>query len=54
LNRRVLSDQFWQFANLPADTEFWIDPTSPEVDGAHLGLAFHTFVGEYDDTPLMA
>ncbi len=54
LNRRVYSDQLWRFANLPADAEFWVDPTSPEVDGAHLGLAFHTFVGEYDDNPLMA
>lgn len=49
LNRRVHSEQLWQFANLQADTEFWVDPTSPEVNGAHLGLLFHTFVGEYDD-----
>ncbi|MDW8101153.1 MAG: hypothetical protein RML36_16895 [Anaerolineae bacterium] len=53
-NRRVHSDRLWHFANLPADTEFWVDPTSPEVDGAHLGLLFLTFVGEYDDNPLMA
>jgi CRISPR-associated protein Cas5t len=26
----------------------WIDPTTPEVKGAHLGLAFHSFVGEED------
>jgi len=54
LNRRVHSDQFWRFPHLPAESEFWVDPTSPEVDGAHLGLVFHTFVGEYDDQPLMA
>lgn len=54
LKQRVHSEQFWHFENMPADTEFWIDPTSPEVDGAHLGLAFHTFVGEYNDNPLMA
>jgi len=54
LNRRVLSDQFLKFPNLPADTGYWVDPTSREVDGAHLGLAFLTFVGEYDDNPHMA
>ncbi len=55
LNRRVLSDDFLRFANLSSiDTEFWVDPATPEVNGAHLGLAFLTFVGEYDDNPLMA
>lgn len=54
LNRRVQSDDFWRFGNVPAETEFWVDPTSSEVDGALLGLAFHTFVGEYDDTPPVA
>lgn len=46
LKRRVHSDRFLQFEDLPTDTEFWVDPTSPEVNGDHLGLAFHTFVGE--------
>lgn len=54
LNRRVHSTEFLHFANLPAETEFWVDPASPEDKGAHLGLAFLTFVGEYDDNPLMA
>lgn len=54
LKRRVHSEDFLQFEDLPNDTQFWVDPTSPEVNGAHLGLAFHTFVGEYDDNPSMA
>ncbi len=54
LNRRIYSTEFLHFAGLPTETEFWVDPASSEVDGAHLGLAFHTFVGEYDDNPLMA
>lgn len=54
MNRRVRSDELWHFASLPTDSEFWVDPTSPEVDGTNLGLFFHTFVGEYDDNPLMA
>lgn len=47
LEDRVKSSEFW-----PAEGEvrepdrFWIDPTSPQVDGLHLGLLFHTFVGE--------
>lgn len=54
LNRRVYSDQLWQFTHLSTDAGFWVDPTSPEIEGAHLGLFFHTFVGEYDDNPFMA
>ncbi|MGI6210036.1 MAG: type I-B CRISPR-associated protein Cas5, partial [Anaerolineae bacterium] len=29
---------------------YWIDPTSEERDGAHLGLAFHSFTGQTDAT----
>lgn len=54
LKRRVHSSEFLYFADLPVETEFWVDPTSPEENGVHLGLTFHTFVGEYDDNPLMA
>ncbi|MBM4467130.1 MAG: CRISPR-associated protein Cas5 [Chloroflexi bacterium] len=54
LNRRVHSNDFLHFANLPTEAEYWVDPTCPQDNGAHLGLAFHTFVGEYDDNPLMA
>jgi CRISPR-associated protein Cas5t len=28
---------------------YWIDPTTPEVRGAHLGLAFLSFIGDSDD-----
>ena len=54
LNRRVHSSDFLHFAGLTTEAEFWVDPSSPEDNGAHLGLAFHTFVGKYDDNPLMA
>jgi CRISPR-associated protein Cas5t len=54
LKRRVHSTEFLHFAGLPVETEFWVDPASPEGNGAHLGLPFHTFAGEYDDKPLMA
>lgn len=54
LNQRLYSGEFLLFAHLPAEREFWVDPTSAEDQGAHLGLAFHTFVGAYDDNPLMA
>lgn len=54
LKQRVHSTEFLHFAGMPAEIEYWIDPCSPEDNGAHLGLAFHTFVGEYDDTPFMA
>lgn len=54
LNRRVHSRDFRRFEHLPADETYWVDLASPEDGGAHLGLLFHTFVGEYDDNPLMA
>jgi len=54
LNRRVHSRDFRRFEHLPADETYWVDPASPEDGGAHLGLLFHTFIGEYDDNPLMA
>lgn len=45
LENRVHSDTFW-----PPETQdqnvFWIDPTSQQVKDTHLGLMFHTFVGE--------
>jgi CRISPR-associated protein Cas5t len=54
LTRRVFSQDFKYFEGLTTKMDFWIDPTSPEVNGAHLGLWFHTFVGDYDDTPRVA
>jgi CRISPR-associated protein Cas5t len=45
LENRVLSDSFW-FAEMGGSKMFWVDPTSQQYEGAHLGLAFHTFVGD--------
>jgi len=54
LERRVHSTDFVRFANLPRDSHYWTDPESPQDKGAHMGLFFHTFVGEYDDRPFVA
>lgn len=43
LKNRVQSKDFW---SLNEQRTFWIDPTSPQVDGTYLGLVFHTFLGE--------
>lgn len=53
LHRRVYSDELIRFEGLEEEA-FWVDPTSPEERGMHLGLFFHTFVGDYDDQPFMA
>lgn len=53
LHRRVYSDELIRFEGMEKET-FWVDPTSPQEKGVHLGLFFHTFVGEYDDRPLVA
>jgi len=54
LKQRVRTVEFLHFAGIPVDSEFWIDPTSPGYEGDRLGLAFHTFVGDYDDNPFVA
>ncbi|MFB3765492.1 MAG: CRISPR-associated protein Cas5 [Methanotrichaceae archaeon] len=54
LNRRVHSEEFIHYEGKPEGAEFWIDPTSDQVEMAHLGLWFHKFVGEYDGIPNMA
>ena len=54
LQRRVHSTSFMRFAGLTTSTSYWVDPETPQDNGAHLGLSFHTFVGDYDDEPLMA
>lgn len=53
LHRRVYSDELIRFEGMEKET-FWVDPTSPQEKGAHLGVFFHTFVGEYDDQSLVA
>ena len=53
LHKRVHSDEFLRFSNFPAET-YWVDPTTPVVRDAHLGLLFHTFVGDDEETLHMA
>lgn len=43
-----------RFEGMATDSSYWVDPTSPEIGGARLGLLFHAFVGEYDDNPVVA
>lgn len=45
LHRRVHSRDFLRFTGEPPLT-FWVDPTSPEVDGDRRGLVFHSWVGD--------
>lgn len=54
LNQRINSTEFINYDGKPNDTDHWIDPTSPQIDDAHLGLWFHKFVGENDGTPHLA
>lgn len=54
LKQRVKTSEFLHFTNHQEQSEFWVDTNSPDDNGHHLGLAFHTFVGEYDDEPFMA
>jgi CRISPR-associated protein Cas5t len=54
LKERVRSEELLRFTRLPVESQFWVDPESPDEAGSPLGLTFHTFVGEYDDNPLMA
>ncbi len=54
LKQRIHTSDFLQFSDLRSTGKFFIDPTSPEANGDHLGLMFHTFVGDYDDGPYLA
>lgn len=45
LHRRIHTRDFLRFEGEPP-MRYWIDPTSPVIKGDHLGLAFHTWVGE--------
>ncbi|HYU76322.1 MAG TPA: CRISPR-associated protein Cas5 [Ktedonobacteraceae bacterium] len=44
LENRLVSDDLW-IPEAREQTLFWVDPTSQQHEGAHLGLVFHTFVG---------
>lgn len=48
LKDRVFSTTFYEFEG-ERRGPYWIDPTSPEIDGMHLGLVWHSFVGEDGD-----
>jgi len=54
LKERIDYAKLIHYEDQPEENEFWVDPTSPEKDSSHLGLWFHTFVGEYDDNPILA
>ena len=45
---RVLSDEFYEFSDR-SNGPYWVDPTTPEVKGAHLGLTFLSFTGDDGD-----
>jgi CRISPR-associated protein Cas5t len=53
LRDRVFSTKFYSFGG-DRRGPYWIDPTSPEIDGLHMGLAWHSFVGEDGDHFAMA
>ena len=48
IQERVFSDDFYQFSDRPSGP-YWVDPTTPEVKGAHLGLTFLSFTGDDGD-----
>jgi len=47
------SDAGYQFAQT-SQGPFWIDPTTPLVKGAHLGVSFLSFTGENSDSLSLA
>lgn len=47
------SDEVLTFSHQPAGS-YWIDPASPTYKEAYLGLHFHSFTGEDDETLTMA
>jgi CRISPR-associated protein Cas5t len=53
LENRVHSDNFW-FTETKDQNRFWIDPTSQQDQGAHLGLMFHSFIGEQHEAISLA
>lgn len=54
LRGRIHSSKLFQFGSESEPPTYWVDSTSKTIDGAHLGLTFHSFVGEYDDQPPLA
>jgi len=54
LRQRVHSEELLQFGRGFDQGPYVVDPGVPAVGGAHLGLLFHSFVGDYDDAPVLA
>jgi len=53
LHRQAHTREFLRISG-EAETQYWVDPTSPQVNGDRLGLALHTWVGEDDSTLRLA
>jgi CRISPR-associated protein Cas5t len=53
ISNRVRSDRFIQFSDRP-NGPYWVDPTTPCDNGAHLGLPFLSFTGEENDRLMLA
>jgi len=53
IGERVFSDDFYTFSNRPASS-YWIDPTTPEIKGMHMGLVFLSFTGDDGDCFMLA
>jgi len=47
IGKRVASDEFIQFSNR-SNGPYWVDPSTPDDKGAHMGLAFLSFTGDND------
>lgn len=53
LHPRVHTRDFLRFAGEEAP-QYWVDPSSPVANGDHLGLAFHSWVGDDESTLRLA
>ncbi len=53
IKERIKTTDFLQFGN-QANGPYWVDPTSPEVDGLHRGLVFLSFTGDDGERFTMA
>lgn len=54
VEERVSSREFLWFGHKPEGLRYWIDPDSTEIKGERLGLSWLRFVGEDDETYLLA
>jgi CRISPR-associated protein Cas5t len=54
LRERIRSDQDLRLVGGQDSPSYWVDPDSPKVNGAQLGLVFHSFVGDSYESLRMA